>query len=282
MPAPSPADLAAVALAQAVGAHALQAFAALLALLLLGAGLLAASMRRFERRRRSRSAHPVAQLALRLGIGFAAIVGAGLVFAAIAGEIGPGDSLARIDHAFSAAVHQSTPEGALRVFALVTHLGDPLALTFVCMAGTLALLARGERLLGWAFAGAIGGNALLNPALKRVFERVRPLGDGGLPLADGWSFPSGHSSGALVAYGMLAYVLLRTLPRDWHLGAVLLACAAAFSVGASRVFLQVHFASDVVAGFASGTAWLATCILSVEWVRGARSRDHAPGGMRSS
>lgn len=277
---PSPAEAAAVVLAQAVGTHALEAFAALLGLLLLAAGLLFASLRRGALRRGGQGAHPSARRALRLGLGLAPIVGAGWVFAAIAGELGSGDRLARIDQALSDAVRQSTPEWALQFFATVTHLGDPLTLWVVAIGGVLVLVARGERLLAWGLVAAIGGNALLNPALKRVFERVRPLHESGLPLADGFSFPSGHSSGALVACGMLAYVLLRTLPRRWHLATVLLATAAAFSVGASRVFLQVHFASDVVAGFASGTAWLVCCIVGVEWIRAARSRTDAASGFR--
>ena len=265
MPPPSPADAAALALAQAVGGHALEAFAALLALLLAGASLLFASLRRGAPRRAD--VHPSAQRTLRVGLAAALVLGAAFGFVTIASELESGDRLARIDQAFSDAVGQSTPAWALRVFAAVTHLGDPLTLWVVAIVGVLALVTRGERLLACGLAAAIGGNALLNPALKRVFERVRPLHEGGLPLADGWSFPSGHSSGALVAYGMLAYVLMRTLPQKWRLGAVLFAVAATFSVGASRVFLQVHFAGDVLAGFASGTAWLVICILGVVWVR---------------
>ncbi len=259
-------------LAQAAGAHALALFLALLALLLLAVGLLDWSLRRVTRRRYGYRAHPMARLGVGLGIGFALIVGAGFVFAAIAGEIAAGESLARLDQVFSDAVRGSTSGVALQVFGWITHLGDPLTLLALCVAVALALFANGERMLAFAYAAAVGGNALLNPALKRVFERVRPLHDNGLPLADGWSFPSGHSSGALVAYGMLAYVLMRVLPRGWHLPAALLASAVAFSVGASRIFLQVHFASDVAAAFASGTAWLATCIVSAEWVRGRRGR----------
>jgi undecaprenyl-diphosphatase len=66
---------------------------------------------------------------------------------------------------------------------------------------------------------------------------------------------------------MLAYVVIRTLPAGWHLPAVLLASAMAFTIGCSRVFIQVHFASDVVAGFASGIAWLALCIGGIELIR---------------
>ena len=96
---------------------------------------------------------------------------------------------------------------------------------------------------------------------------MRPLRDDGLVLAQGFSFPSGHSSGAVVAYGMLAYIALRFVPPRWHLALVLAAVSLVFMIGASRIFLRVHFASDVIAGFASGTAWLAVCIASVELTR---------------
>lgn len=86
----------------------------------------------------------------------------------------------------------------------------------------------------------------------------------GLPLAHGWSFPSGHACGAVVAYGMLAYILIRTLPRRWHLATVMAATALAFSVGWSRVFIEVHFASDVLAAFASGIAWLTLVVVVTE------------------
>ena len=82
-------------------------------------------------------------------------------------------------------------------------------------------------------------HSLLNPTLKRIFERVRPVHKHGLVSEAGWSFPSGHTSGATVAYGMLALVAIRTLPPRWHLPAVLGATALAYTVGSSRVFLQV-------------------------------------------
>jgi len=63
---------------------------------------------------------------------------------------------------------------------------------------------------------------------------------------------------------MLAYLALRLAPPRWHLPAMLGAAALAGTVGSSRVFLQVHYASDVLAGFASGTAWLLVAIIGVE------------------
>jgi len=113
---------------------------------------------------------------------------------------------------------------------------------------------------------------VLNQTLKQIFSRARPLDPDVLARAQGYSFPSGHSSGAMVAYGMLAYVALQLLPTRWHLPTLLMAAALTYTVGASRVILRVHFASDVLAGFASGLAWLALCITSVELIREWRRR----------
>jgi undecaprenyl-diphosphatase len=66
---------------------------------------------------------------------------------------------------------------------------------------------------------------------------------------------------------MLAYLALRLLPLRWHLPSLFATVTLALTVGASRLFLGVHFASDVIAGFASGTAWLALCITSIEYIR---------------
>ena len=119
---------------------------------------------------------------------------------------------------------------------------------------------RGQLALLLVWFGALAGNALWNPALKLVFGRMRPLADLSGLEAPGYSFPSGHSSGAMVAYGMLAYLAWRLLPPRWHLPVRWAAGAVVLFVGASRVYLQAHFASDVLAGFVSGGAWLAVCI----------------------
>lgn len=265
-----PLERAAIALAEALGAQAVTLFVLLLALLLAAVALLAWSADRVARRRQERPRHPWVRLGLGVGLGFALIVGAAGLFAFVAEEVVDGGATQRIDQAFMDAVQRSMSDATRAAFEAITRLGDGMTLTVVCVLGTALLWWRSERVLALALVAAMGGNGLLNAALKSIFERVRPLDDQGLASADGWSFPSGHSSGALVGYGMLAYVLLRTLPRAWHLPAVLAASAVAFSVGASRIFVQAHFATDVVAGFASGTAWLAACILSAELARRPR------------
>jgi len=214
-------------------------------------------------------------LLARMAIGFAIIVVAAWVFAAIADEIGEGETLGRLDTLVSSAIGQAVSPATVQAFAFVTHLGDPTTLGALCFVVAMLLVARGERALALGWVIAITGNAVLNTTLKGVFERVRPVHDQAIAHADGYSFPSGHTSGSVVAYGMLAYVLIRTTPPAFHLPALVAGAAIAFVTGCSRVFLQVHYPSDVVAGFASGLAWLGIVIASVEAARQYRKSRRA-------
>jgi membrane-associated phospholipid phosphatase len=259
-----------------IGRHALPLF-----VLLLGALLLAVAaigwLWQTHVWPRARSGLPQpALLLLGIGCGFAVLVTAALAFAQIAERLGDGGRMGLFDEALSLSIGRHVGLGSLQAFHLLTRLGDAWWLTLLALAVALALWRRGRTALALAWLLALGGNALLIPLLKRIFERVRPLHDHGLVQELGYSFPSGHTAGATVAYGMLAYLTLRVLPGRWHVPAVMLAAGLAFAVGSSRVFLQVHFASDVLAGFAWGAAWLAVCVLSVELSR--RWRLRAPQG----
>ncbi|MDO9404365.1 MAG: phosphatase PAP2 family protein [Polaromonas sp.] len=262
---------------QWLATHALPLFGVALLLVLAGVAALWRLAERYGLRRQESRWPPMVYLVGYLLLGFGVIAGAAELFADIAEMLGEPDGdeaawqLGRLDEVFSGTLRSTLPRPALQTFALLTHLGDPIWLGVICLAvgGWLLWKRQGWLLCGWLLA--ILGNAVLNRLLKSIFERTRPLHDHGFASADGWSFPSGHTSGSLVVYGMLAYLLVRLLPPHWpawsRLASVLLATALAFTIGSSRVFLQVHYASDVVAGFASGTTWLAVCIGTLELVR---------------
>ena len=256
-----------VVLAGQVGANALPIFLALLAaLLVLMTGGWWALRAHVPERAHSRL--PQAAFVLLNGlVGFAIVISAAALFAEIAEALGPDGAMSLADEALAASLRTHVSATTLQAFAAFTHFGDVLTLTLlsVAMALLLWLLRRRALALGWVLA--LGGNALLNPMLKRVFERVRPVHEHGIVSELGWSFPSGHSSSSTVAYGMLAYLAVRTLPAAWHLPAVLGATALVFTVPCIRIFLQVHFASDVAAGFVYGAAWLAVCIVTMELSR---------------
>ncbi len=108
---------------------------------------------------------------------------------------------------------------------------------------------------GLAGALTIALASIGNSLLKAWFQRARPDALDAIVVEHGYSFPSGHSALGMVAYGVLAVILWRsTLPRAWRIGLVVASCLLIFSVGLSRVWLGVHYPTDVLAGWAAGLA----------------------------
>ena len=264
-----------VALGSQLGEHALPAFLTALAVSVAVAGATGLLVHRRRARRSDAediTSRSLPRLAAAFTAGFALIIGSALLFAEIAERLGQGNAMGLADQALADAIAVHTPESALRAFALLTHLGDPVVLTLLGAAVAISLWRRRARLLAAGWLLALAGNAVLNPVLKGVFERVRPLHDHGLAQATGFSFPSGHSSGAMVAYGMLMYIGLRVLPGRWHAAIAMVAVALVLGIACSRVFLRVHFASDVAAGLLSGLCWTGVCVAGLEFARHRQAR----------
>ncbi len=266
--------------AHAAGEHALIVFAVSLTLAMVVVLSAWQLVQRYGLPRENGGLPPKVLLVVNLTVSFAIIVGAAALFAAIADEIGAGETLGRLDQAFADGIASAVPIGVIRAFALVTHLGDAWVLAAWCVLGAAILIARRRFALAIGFTLAIVGNGLLNSIIKHIFERVRPVHDQSIATATGWSFPSGHSSGSLVTYGIIAYVLVRVVPDGWRLPVIVAATLIAVTTASSRVFLRVHFASDVLAGFALGTIWLVACILSIEMARRYWSRPGAAARSR--
>lgn len=190
------------------------------------------------------------------------------LFAEIADETQAGEAIALFDQSFTEGVRASSSLFALKAFGLITHAGDPAILVLLSTIVALWLLYRRQRFLMLVWIAATGGNGLLTRLLKAVFERTRPIHDHGVVSYEGWSFPSGHASGSFAVYAMLLYVLLRGRdPQRWHLYGLLAATALILLVGFSRVYLQVHYLSDVVAGFIVAATWLSACVIVAEVAR---------------
>ena len=200
-------------------------------------------------------------------IGGAVVTLAIVVFATQATGVANGRTPVLFDETLAAALSQAPLPILSTVLAALTHLGDRAVLValVVAVAALLLVVRRPGFAVAWGLACI--GNGLLNPTLKQVFARARPVHDAAYATVGEYSFPSGHTSGAVVVYGMLAYGALRLAPLRWHLPIVLAAVALMITVAFSRVYLRVHWASDVAAGFASGAAWLAICVMVLEQQR---------------
>ena len=267
---------------ETLGAHALQLYGAMLVALLAGAATALWLARRYTVPTQTSRLPPGGYLLIRLALGFLVVVAGAVIFAEAAEVLGNSADArlaGELDQVFSNAVRRGIGPMVFLFFSNITHLADTATVTVLGIAGTLALLRLRHRWLALVVVVAIAGNATLNITLKAIFARARPLHDPTEALVRGFSFPSGHSSGAVVAYGMLAYVLIRCLSpahaARFRLPLVLAATALAFTIGCSRIFIQAHFATDVLAGFASGIAWLAVCVGSAEWLRHYRQAPTA-------
>src|SRR5256885_1697148 len=138
--------------------------------------------------------------------------------------------------------------------------------TVIAFAGAMLLAALGEWIVLAGWATAFAGASLIDHWLKLTIHRPRPVYAAALLHNPSWSFPSGHAMGSLVGYGMLAYVLMLLArgKRDTQRWIAAAAAVLIVAIGISRLYLGVHYFSDVVGGYAAGLLWLSACVCAVE------------------
>lgn len=142
----------------------------------------------------------------------------------------------------------------------ITGLGSVFTIVFVTLAVAAYLAASGRRRVALFVIAAVGGGELLSSALKAFYHRPRPdLVPHGMEVFTA-SFPSGHAMMSAIAYLTLAILLARLDPHRRVKALVLtLGVLVTLLVGVSRVYLGVHWPSDVLAGWCVGAAWAALC-----------------------
>lgn len=152
-----------------------------------------------------------------------------------------------------------------KVMIFITNLGYS-SLYMIIVAATFLILFYCRRWLeGLALGICLLGAGILNFILKNLFERARPelfrVVD-----ASGYSFPSGHAMVSLCFYGLLAFLAARNIKSaKGRLLIITFAVGLIVLIGISRIYLGVHYPTDVVAGYAAGSMWLAFCISLLMW-----------------
>ncbi len=192
-------------------------------------------------------------------------------FVFIAHAVGEGETR-RVDRAVVQyfAAHQSAGlHTAMQALSLLANGG---ALTVIAVLCALGCVRRPRfRPDGLSLLVAIGGGELLLIGLKTLFHRPRPSA---VFASLGYSFPSGHSFFAVTLYGMMAYWLIRETPaRRWVWAPTV---ALILLIGFSRIYLGVHYASDVLAGFCVGLPWLWACLALPTAFGLAQRKDPTP------
>ena len=213
-------------------------------------------------------------LGLHLTLGLLVSVAGLWVFAGVTEDVIHHDPLTHFDVSLFDWLQAHSTHGGLAIARAISLLGSVLAMSLLAIgvAGVLALRRQGLLLQGW-IAAFLGGG-LLNEVLKRVIHRPRPT-HAAMSALRSWSFPSGHAMGSLIGYGMLVYMLFALVPSLRTRRMTILVCAAllVLGIGLSRLYLGVHYFSDVVGGFAAGALWLSTSISGLEVARRWRAEQ---------
>jgi undecaprenyl-diphosphatase len=221
---------------------------------------------------------PFAPLILVLVLGGVAALGAGALFVELAEEtrLATSDVL-RLDRSIQAWVgHQRQPAWSVLLGA-ATNLGGATGLVTLVALMAVLLLARRERASAAFLVVTVGAGALLNAGLKLIYARARPDLATAIAEALWYSFPSGHAMGSFIAFGALAYLALRQ-PWPWAARSAGLAVALTLVilVGLSRVYLGVHWASDIAGGWSAGAVWLAAAVTAFEMLLRLRGEEVIP------
>jgi membrane-associated phospholipid phosphatase len=171
----------------------------------------------------------------------------------------------RTDERLAVWLHGRATEPLTDVFRAVTRLGNFITLFAVTLVAVVIFWRRRERIDAAFVALAALGAQVLSTGMKLGFRRDRPFFPDPLATESTFSFPSGHALVSLAVYGSIALVLARRLSSHTQRALLLGATALlVIAIGFSRLYLGVHFLSDVLAGYAAGAAWLAFLYVVLE------------------
>jgi membrane-associated phospholipid phosphatase len=189
--------------------------------------------------------------------------------AELSDEVLEQESLA-IDQYILLHIHQFSNPLLDAVMVSITRLGDPKVVVPITIAMIGFFWWRRDRLAAQLFALNAVGGAVLSYALKLAFNKPRPqLWESPINETT-YSYPSGHALGSMVLYGFLSYVFATKYPRYARLfyGVATLLIV---SIGMSRLYLGVHWPTDIVAGYGIGFLWITVCITLLRLARALKA-----------
>ena len=223
-----------------------------------------AAVRRHPGRGRALAARldPEAATGLALTLALLVIVGAGVLLGVLAYLIRGTTDLVRLDDSVANWGDRHAAPFSTDALNAITHLGEPTVV--VGLAVVLAVVETMRTRSRWVVPFlliVVAGNGILTTTVKNLADRVRPTLN---PVAEtlGPSFPSGHSSWSAAFLAAAALLLSRDRGRPARAAIAGIAAGLAIMVAGSRVLLDVHWLSDVIAGLALGSAWFAICAIA--------------------
>lgn len=213
-------------------------------------------------------------LGLHLTIGFLVTLLGLIAFSIITHDVIRKRAITQLDLRITDFLHSHGTLFGYGFWAVISSLGAGLTLSILGLGVALLLTLRRSWVVLGGWAAALVGSGLLDGALKLAIRRPRPELAANFLSHLSWSFPSGHSMASMVTYGMVAYLVILAVKGRKPLQIAISLCAVLLilSIGFSRLYLGVHYFSDVLGGFTAGALWLSACISGLEVARRVKGR----------
>ena len=215
----------------------------------------------------TRALLPGAYVTLHLTLGLVLVI-AVTAFLVLGQEVLARSVVVSFDTAFAAAMRRESSPRWQAMFVVITFFGAGRVLALGVVVIGVALMRRGQRVLAFTWMAAQAGGGILNWTLKGIYERARPEFADAFLYTPSYAFPSGHAMGTIIFVGLGCYLVLRD-KRSWTTACITIGLALSWCVimAFSRLYLGVHFVSDVVAGLVAGSGWLVVCVSALEIIR---------------
>lgn len=185
-----------------------------------------------------------------------------------------GNKIVNFDSTVIRAIQGMETPALTTVMNFFTNIGSTKVVIVLCVLIILFLYLvlhhRSELIL---FIVVIAGSPMLNHALKSFFQRARPDLHRLIEIG-GYSFPSGHAMNAFTVYGILTFLLWRHIrTRTGRTMLILFSAFMIIMIGISRIYLGVHYPSDIIGGYMASGFWLTITIWLFQWYKDRQSKE---------
>lgn len=208
---------------------------------------------------------PEGYLGLHLTAGLAISIACVWIFGKLTEDVINNERITSIDQWVLDNILYFRTETITKIMIVITQIGEWTTIFFVSIPITIYMIVKRKIGSAIGYITAIVGGGGLDALLKYVIKRERPISDTTLVEVGGFSFPSGHAMLSIVFWGMIAYFLIK-YAKSWKIRLFIVISAGfiIFLIGFTRLYLHVHYMSDVIAGYIGGLFWLIICITGLE------------------
>lgn len=180
--------------------------------------------------------------------------------------------IANFDQSIISKIQGAESDTLTAIMKFFSFIGSGVMVSILAIIMLVVLAKLQYRRELYFFAGILIGSTILNSVLKLSFQRVRPT-IYRIIEENGYSFPSGHSMAAFTFYGIIIFLLWKHIPKAyWRVILILVGSVMILGIGISRIYLGVHFPSDIVGGYLASGTWLAVSIGLYQYVLDRRNR----------